>query len=141
MARLEHFDLLTGVWQDGAFGTRIWSQIRAQLETGGDLNDSERAVLIELISRMHNRPDARKALGIRRRPRVAQRNDEIADRYVYLTKTQKMSAKAAELETRKHFPTVGSSTIRKVIESGELLGSARVRAIARTHFAGKTPKK
>jgi hypothetical protein len=140
MVRLNFFHLLTGVWQDGAFGASIWAQIATQLKNGGNLNESERAVLAELLKRMQDRPAARKALGIRPRSRTAERNDVIVDHYMHL-RAQGKSAKVATSATIKKFPNVGARAIRGVLESGELLARARGRVLPSTSLAEKTPTK
>jgi hypothetical protein len=139
MARLDLFHLLPGVWQDCAFGASVWTQIAAQLKSGGNLNESERAVLAELLKRIKDRPEARKALGIRPRSRTAERNEAIADHYVQL-REQGKSPTAAATATIKTFPNVGPRAIRGVLESGEILAGARGRVLA-THLAKKTPTK
>jgi hypothetical protein len=140
MARLSFFHLFPAVWQDGTLGRSIWAQIRKQLDEGGDLDKSERAVLAELLKRMNERPQARKALGIRPRSRTADRNDRIADHYMQL-RAQGKSATAAASATAKQFPAVGARAVRGVLESGEILAAARVRALPRMLLAKKTPTK
>jgi hypothetical protein len=130
MARLEWFHNLPGVWQDGPFFAVIWAQIGTQLKNGGDLNESERAALAELLKRMLGRPEARKALGIRPRSRTAERDDKIADYYMHLTMTLGKSATAAASEVRRKFPKVGARAIRGVLETRAILARARARSPA-----------
>jgi hypothetical protein len=141
MARLEFFHLLTGVWQDGGIGATVWAQIRRQLESGSELNQSERAVLAALLKRMEERPEARKALGIRPRSRTAERNDQIAEYYEHQRNVEGKTAPAAASAVRKRFPKVGARAIRGVLESKEILAAARVRVIANITRTEKTPTK
>jgi hypothetical protein len=142
LMRLNRFDTLPGVWEKGAFYDTVWSQIRRQLKKGGVLNKAERAVLVELVDRVAAlRPkEARKALGIRRRPPTAERNERIADLYIRLYEFEGKTREAAEAAVMAAFPNVGDATVCKILESNKWLAPARTRQLVE-HMRKKYPKK
>jgi hypothetical protein len=125
--RPDLFHTLPGLWQEGDAYDILWAQVRRQLEKGGDLNKSERLVLIELLERVATRPAARKALGIRPKARTAARNERIAEMFIKLTEFDGKTRRSAEATVMKAFPGVGARAVRGVIESNEWLARARGR--------------
>jgi hypothetical protein len=123
------FYLLPGVWEEGEFYDMVWTQVRRQLECGGELNQSERRVLLELLNRIASRPAARKALGIRGRPRTAERNERMADLFIRLHMIEGQSRDAAAAAVMRAHPTVGEATVRAVLESNRWLAPARTRLV------------
>lgn len=127
--KLEHFDKVPAVWQEGMFFDDVWGQIATSLKHG-DLNAAELKVLAELVSRMLGKPEARKALGIRMAPKHRQRNAEIADLFIWEKDYCEKSAKAAEATVLKKFPEK-PEMVRKIIQSNSHLAPARSRMLAR----------
>jgi hypothetical protein len=123
----------------GAFYDAVWSQIRRQLKEDGVLNEAERAVLVELLDRVASRPAARKALGIRKKPPTAERNERIADLYIRLRSNGKIP-RDAEAAVMAAFPDVGAPTVGKILESNKWLAPARTRQLVE-HMRKKYPKK
>ena len=140
MKRLDLFDGLPGVWQRANSHEIVWQQIRRQLKTGGDLNKSERLALLELLDRVAASPKARKALGIRLKPRTAARNEQMADVYCRERFAGKSHFRAEEA-VREAFPRVGYATVRAVIQSNKWLARGNTHALATPMLKvkGKTP--
>lgn len=125
------FHGLPGVWQEGDFYDIVWQQIHRQLKTGGDLNKSERLVLLELLDRVAAAKRAtRKALGISVRKPTATRNEKIADLYIRLREFEGLPRRDAEAQVYKAFPKVGDGAVRKIIDSNHWLAPARGRQLA-----------
>jgi len=127
--RLDLFHELPGVCEEGAFFDIVWGQIRRQLKRGKPLNRSEQLVLAELLKRLSKSPEARKALGVKRRPPTASRNDRIADMYIRLLDEGK-EPRAAQVEVARAFPNVRTEALRSVIQSNKWLAPARARQLA-----------
>jgi hypothetical protein len=138
VTRLNLFHKLPGVWEEGEFYNTVWTQIRRQLARGEDLNASERLVLVELLSRVANKPAARKALGIRPKARTAARNERIADLFIKLHEFDAKTRAAAEAAVMRKFQ-VGAATVRAVTDSNAWLGPARTRQL--TEQLAKKQKK
>jgi len=127
MRRLDLFHGLPGVWEEGAFFDTVWSQIRRQLKRGKPLNRSEQLVLAELLKRLSKSPAARKALGVKRRPPTASRNDRIANMFIRLRDVEGKEPRAAQAEVARAFPNVRTEALRSVIQSNKWLAPARAR--------------
>jgi hypothetical protein len=136
--RLDKFDLLPAVWDETAeMHSTMWTQIDAAL-AAGELNRSERRVLLELRKRLKRNREARRLLGFTlQRSKHSERNAAIADDYVEGREEKGQSAAAVQSDIMRNHK-IGPKALQKITDSGEALGRARGRALPR-RLAGNPP--